>query len=96
MNGVDATEWQYSPPWIVFDPDTKAEFVTLNVLRYYVVRIGDEWFICDRFNDLAVPGTKAKTRAKAIRLFYELNKRPMPEDWNVPATVNGTDHDGIS
>lgn len=87
--------WQTYPPWIVFDPDTKTEWVTPQTLRYYVAFVDGKWFICDRFNDLAVDGTEADTRAKAIRKFYELSNRPIPDGWRLPQPVAGTQHNGI-
>jgi hypothetical protein len=83
------------PPWIVYDPDTKAEFVTAKTLRYYVAHVKEEWFICDRFTDRVIPETISNARAEAIRKFYKLNDRPIPEGWRIPSAVNGTEHTGI-
>jgi hypothetical protein len=92
----DNSHWQSSPPWTVFDPDTKAEFVTPETLRYYVAHTDDGWFICDRFTDLAVPGTHAKTRPDAIRAYYESVKRKVPKGWSLVSAVKGTQHSGIA
>ena len=91
---MSESHWQASPPWVVFDPDTKTEWVTPQTLRYYVANVDDKWFICDRFKDLAVPGTEADTRAKSIRLFYKLNNRRLPTGWDIPRPVKGTKHCG--
>lgn len=83
------------PPWIVFDPDTKAEFVTPHLLRFYVAHVNDRWFICDRFSDTMVHGTESDSRAKSIRLFYQQNNRQIPDGWTIPHPVKGTEHGGI-
>lgn len=95
INYNEMNEESKSPPWVVFDPDTKAEFVIPKLLHYYVANVGGKWFICDRLGDTIVHGTEADTRAKAIRLFYELNGRPIPEGWRIPNPVKGTEHTGI-
>jgi hypothetical protein len=82
------------PPWVVFDPDTKHEWVTPKTLRYYVAHVRAEWFICDRFKDLAVHGTESDTRAKTIRKFYKLMNRNIPEGWDIPRAVKGTKNCG--
>ena len=94
MNEVNESDWQNSPPWVVFDPDTKAEFLTPKTLRYYVAKT-DMWFICDRFTDTVVPGTESNSRADSIRLFYEIQKREIPDGWRIPTAVKGTSHSGI-
>jgi hypothetical protein len=91
----DYSDWQTSPPWIVFDPDTKSEFVTTETLRYYVANVDGKWFICDRFTDAVVHGTESSTRADSIRKFYKLKNRPIPDGWDVPHPVKGTQHNGI-
>jgi hypothetical protein len=85
---------QTYPPWIVFDPDTQHEWVTPETLRYYVAHVGEKWFICDRLKDLAVHGTESDTRTKAIRKFYKLNNRTIPDGWDIPRAVQGTKHCG--
>ena len=88
------SRWQTSPPWVVFDSQTKAEWVTPETLRYYVAHT-DKWFICDRFTDTVVHGTEAESRVKAIRRFYEIQKRQLPDGWSIPAGYKGASHDGI-
>jgi len=95
MNDETVNEgWQTYPPWIVFDPDTKHEWVTPETLRYYVAHVGAKWFICDRFKDLAVHGTESDTRAKAIRKFYAQKNRKIPDGWDIPRVVKGTKNCG--
>jgi hypothetical protein len=92
----DYSQWQARPPWVVFDPDTNAEFVTSETLRYYVVNLHGRWFICDRFPDLRVEGTESGSRSESIRLFYEKHtKRKIPRGWQTPDAVKGTNHAGI-
>ena len=93
MNELDANE---SGPWVVMDPDFKREWVVPQPLRYYVVesRQTGEWFICDRWTDAVVPDTEARTRKEAIRLFYVVCKRPMPECVSIGQPLHGIAHHG--
>lgn len=86
--------WPSYPPWIVFDPETKTEWLTPKTLQFYVTKVDDGWFVCDRFADTPVAGTEARTRADAIRKFYALNNRPLPEGKSVPQAVPGTQYSG--
>jgi len=94
-DATDHSDWQTYPPWVVFDAQTKTEWVTPETLRYYVAYTDtDKWFVCDRFEDSVVHGTEAESRIKAIRLFYGIKKRKIPDGWSIPATYNGAQHDG--
>lgn len=84
-----------SPPLVLFDPDTKAEFLMEKTPLHYVACTDGEWFICERDTDTVVPGTLTKSRAETVRKFYDSVGRPMPEGWRVPNPVNGTNHNGI-
>lgn len=39
-DGKDYSDWQTDPPWVVFDAQTKMEWVTPETLRYYVAHDG--------------------------------------------------------
>jgi len=93
-DNADYSDWRTYPPWVLFDPDTKAEWVMPETPRYYVANVKGTWFICDRFPDVAVNGTESKSRADAIRKFYRIQNRPMPEGWSVPHPVKGTQNHG--
>jgi hypothetical protein len=84
------------PPWSVFDPAGKLEYVLAEPLRYYIAKNKDTntWFICDRWTDTPLHGTQAETRTKSIRLFYEWCKRKMPAGLQFEPPVEGTLHDG--
>jgi hypothetical protein len=88
--------WQQREPWVVVDPEYKREWVLPQALRYYVVedREAGIWFICDRWTDLPVHGTEARTRAEAIRMFYTWCKREMPKHATIPRAMPGVAHQG--
>jgi hypothetical protein len=77
---MDASNWVKREPWVVVDPDFKREWLLPQPLQYYVVndRTSGLWSVCDRYTDLMVPNTEAKTREQAIRRFYKLFNRPVP------------------
>jgi len=83
-------------PWVVVDPGLKREWMLPQVLQYYLVedKKAGKWFICDRFNDLAVPGTEASTRPEAIRRFYKWCKREMPKGATIGPAMAGVAHHG--
>lgn len=94
-NDEDRSHWQTYPPWVVFDAQTKTEWVTPETLRYFVAYTDARgWFICDRFRDEVVEGTQAESRMKAIRRFYEIRGRKIPHGWEAPAAYEGASYNG--
>jgi hypothetical protein len=96
MNSIE--EWtipQTYPPWVLFDPDTKHEYVFEHTPHFAVVNVEGEWFVYQRGTDAIVPGTQSQSRADTIRKFYEVKGRPMPEGTQVPPAVKGTKHTGM-
>lgn len=93
---MDQLEAHFSGPWVVVDPLFKREWVVPEPLRYYVVesRQTGKWFICDRWTDEDVPNTEARTRDEAIRLFYEVCNRPMPDGVTIGQPLPGVAHHG--
>ncbi len=76
------SSFRHKGPWVANDLVFKREWVLPEPLRYYVVRDREAgtWFICERFGDVAVPGTLAKTRDAAIKAFYKWVRREIPDD----------------
>ena len=77
---MDFSHWQKREPWVVVDPDFKREWLLPQPLQYYVVKDKTTglWSVCDRYLDLMVPTTEARTREQPIRRFYKWCKRPVP------------------
>jgi hypothetical protein len=90
-------DWKSYVPWVVFDSDSKLEWLLPQPLRYYVCKDPDgSWFVCDRVQDYPVEGTQTKTRGNTIRRFYELFNREIPIGVEIPQAVRGVSHHGHS
>ena len=50
--------WQTYPPWIVFDPDTKTEWVTPKTLKYFVAKVRDNGLFVIASKTLLFPAQK--------------------------------------
>ena len=95
MENFDHSAWKKREPWVVIDPDSKREWVCEQPLRYYVVKSADgNWFVCDRWLDVPVIGTKANSREQAIRGFYKWCKRPIPTGDTLPKLPMRIAHQG--
>lgn len=71
-------------PFTVSDSVYHREWLLPNPVRYYIAQTEEGWFACDRITDMEVPGTGASTRKEAIRLFYKLRDRSIPEGDDLP------------
>jgi hypothetical protein len=93
---MDDLSWQNREPWVVVDPDLKREWAFPQPMEYNVVqdRTTGMWFVCDRFADVAVPTTEAKSRPEAIRRFYKWCGREMPDGATIVRAPAGVAHYG--
>jgi hypothetical protein len=94
-NDMSDEDWKNFDPWVVFDSDSKLEWLLPQPLRYYVCEDSDgTWFVCDRVIDCPLQGTQTKTRGNTIRRFYELFNRKIPIGVELPQAVPGVSHHG--
>jgi hypothetical protein len=94
MDNFDDSSWLRREPWIVVDPDFKREWLVPQPLHFFLVEDKESgiWSVCDRRLDIPVHGIQAPTREKAIRMFYDWCKRPVPKGRPIPKPMDGVNH----
>lgn len=82
---MDDSSWKNREPWVVVDPDFNREWLLPEPLQYYVAKgKSGNWFVCNRWLDIPVPGTDSPTGEEAIRQFYKWCERPLPTGEKLP------------
>jgi hypothetical protein len=76
------------------DSDNKCEWLFPETPRYYLHQTNaGKWRIIDRYPD-SVEGEEHTSRSGAIRAFYKLIGRPIPEGTSLPS-FKGSNYQGI-